>query len=88
MFNRDVFMFKNMTKRTEYGSEMLGKIRGFKNYLEVVLKEELEAMVLKNPTYFYDILPYTYVLGVSNKWIRKFEMITLKEPSLVWRNFF
>lgn len=37
-------------------------------------------MVLQNPTYFYDILPYTYVLGVSDKWIKKFESITLRAP--------
>ena len=38
-------------------------------------------MVLKEPTYFYDILPYTYVLGVSKKWISKFESINLMAPT-------
>ena len=52
----------------------------FKNFLETVEKEKLEALVIDNPTYFYDILPYTYVLGVSDKWINKFETISLKEP--------
>ena len=31
--------------------------------------------------YFYNILPYTYVLGVSNKWIKKFESISLQAPN-------
>ena len=44
-------------------------------------KDKLEAMVMKEPSYFYDILPYTYVLGVSAKWIKKFESISLKAPS-------
>ena len=35
---------------------------------------------MENPTYFYDILPYTYVLGVSEKWIERFEVISLQEP--------
>lgn len=70
------YCLKYISKRTKYGNEMLGKIRGFKNYLETVKKEELEKMVLKSPEYFYDILPYTYVLDVSNKWIKKFETIT------------
>ena len=58
---------------------MLGKLRGFKNFLETVEKEQLEALVMENPNYFYDILPYTYVLEVSYKWIEKFESISLQE---------
>ena len=70
-----------LPKRTKYGNEMLGKLRGFKNFLETVEKERLEALVMQNPNYFYDVLPYTYVLGVSDKWIKKFESISLQAPS-------
>ena len=72
---------KFLPKRTKYGNKMLGKIEGFKNFLELVEKEKLEALVMKNPNYFYDILPYTYVLGISDKWINKFESIALQAPS-------
>ncbi len=71
---------KYLPKRTKYGNEMLGKLKGFKNYLETAEKEKLEAMVMQDPTYFYNILPYTYVLGVSDIWIKKFETISLQEP--------
>ena len=71
---------KFMDKRTEYGNKILGKIMGFKKFLETVEKEKLESLVLENPTYFYDILPYTYVLDISNKWISEFESIGFKEP--------
>lgn len=67
-----------LPKRTSYGNEILGKIKGFKNFLETAEKDQLEAMVAKNPTYFYNILPYTYVLGVSDKWIKKFEVISMQ----------
>ena len=70
-----------LPKRTKYGNEMLGKLKGFKNFLETVEKERLNALVMQNPNYFYDILPYTYVLGVSDKWIKKFESISLQAPS-------
>ena len=70
-----------LPKRTKYGNEMLGKLKGFKNFLETVEKEKLESMVLENPNYFYDILPFTYVLGISDKWIEKFESISLQAPS-------
>ena len=76
-----IVLYKIMPKRTDYGIEILGKIKGFKNFLETAEKEKLEAMVSQNPTYFYDILPYTYVLGISDKWIKKFESIATEPPT-------
>ena len=76
-----IIILKYLPKRTQYGKEMLGKLRGFKNFLETAEKDKLEAMVMEDPTYFYNILPYTYVLGVSDTWIKKFETISLQAPS-------
>ena len=70
-----------LPKRTPYGNEILGKLKGFKNFLEVAEKEKLEEMVMQDPAYFYNILPYAYVLEVSDKWIKKFETISIQEPS-------
>ncbi len=70
----------NLVKKTKYGNELYGKIKGFKNFLETVEKEKLEELVMENPKYFYDILPYTYVLEISDKWIEKFETISMKSP--------
>lgn len=75
---------KNFRKRTELGNVLYGKIKGFKNFLETVEKDKLNALVEENPNYFYDILPYTYVFGISDKWIKKFESISLKAPE--WYN--
>ncbi len=71
-------LMRFMPKRTPYGIDALGKIRGFKNFLKIVEKEKLEELVESDPQYFYNILPYVYVLGVSNKWIKEFESITLQ----------
>lgn len=75
-----IICFIKMPKRTRAGNEILGRIRGFKTFLEKAEKEQLEMMVMQDPTYFYDILPYTYVLGVSDKWISKFEVINMQSP--------
>lgn len=72
---------KNIKKRTEYGNELLNKIKGFKKFLIAVEKDKLEALVDENPYYFYDILPYAYVLGITNKYIKKFEGIALKNEN-------
>ena len=70
-----------MEKRTPYGNEMLGKLSGFKKFLETAEKDRLELMVQEHPQYFYDILPYTYIFGISDKWIKKFESIAVEPPN-------
>ena len=75
-----LFFVKYMTRRTEYGNEMLGKIKGFRNFLLTSEKNRLEEMVMSDPSYFYSILPFTYVLGISDKWIRRFESIAVQAP--------
>lgn len=76
-----ILLFKLMPKRTQFGNQILGKIQGFKNFLEIAEKPKLEELVMQDPEYFYNILPYTYVLGVSDKWINKFETIAMKAPT-------
>lgn len=71
---------KYLPRRTKYGNEILGKLRGFKNFLETVEKDKLETLVTQDPQYFYNILPFTYVLNVSDKWIKKFESIAMQAP--------
>ncbi len=69
-----------LPKMTEYGHNMLGRVKGFRNFLVTAEKDRLEALVMDDPQYFYNILPYTYVLGISQRWIEQFESINLKEP--------
>ena len=76
-----IFFIIFMPKRTTYGVEILGKVKGFKTFLETAEKDKLEALVEQDPSYFYNILPYTYVLGVSSKWMKKFESITVEPPT-------
>ena len=76
-----ILFAKIMPKRTPYGNEILGKLRGFKRFLETAEKTQLESLVSQNPEYFYNILPYTYALGVSDVWINQFETIALQAPN-------
>ena len=70
-----------MRKRTHFGNNILGKLLGFKNFLEFAEKDRLERLVEENPSYFYDVIPYAYVLGVSDKWAKKFEGIAIAPPT-------
>ena len=76
-----VFFLIFLPKRSDYGNQILGRLLGFRNFLETAEKEQLEQMVFQDPAYFYRILPYTYVLGVSDKWIKKFESINIEAPT-------
>ena len=75
-----ILFAKIMPKRTQQGNEILGKLRGFKRFLETAEKPPLESLVEQNPEYFYNILPYTYALGVSDVWNSQFETIAIQEP--------
>ena len=72
--------FNRLRRRTPYGANMLGRILGFKRFLKTAEKQKLETLVMANPSYFFDIMPYTYVLGVSDTWIKKFETISFEQP--------
>ena len=67
----------NMPKRTKYGNEMLGKINGFIEFVKTCEKDDISRLLSGNPYYFYDVLPYVHVLGLSNEWFRKFEKIPM-----------
>lgn len=69
-----------ISSRTDYAVKILGKILGFKRFLEKAEKNRLEALINNDPSYFYKILPYTIVLGVSKVWVDKFSDIVVKPP--------
>ena len=66
-----------MRRKTEYGEKIKAQVKGFRKFLMTVEKPKLEALVEENPHYFYDILPYTYALNISKKWIKEFENISI-----------
>ena len=67
--------FYQLPKRSRYGNQVFGQLLGFKKFIEVAEKPRLMAMLNENPSYFYDVLPFAYVLDVSDKWIKQFEGI-------------
>ena len=73
--------------RTEDYTSKLNRIVGFKEFIETVEKDKLEEMLESNPEFYYDILPYAIVLGVSDKWEKKFEDLTIKPPQWATGSF-
>lgn len=81
----NLFFTLFMKRKTEYGEYITTKVKGFRQFLITAEKDKLEALVNENPNYFYSILPYTYAMNISKKWIRKFENIPY--PELDMGNF-
>lgn len=71
---------RQMGKRTRYGTAILGKILGFKEFIKTAELEKLKLLVEENPAYFYDILPYAYVFGLTDVWAKNFEEIAIEPP--------
>ena len=40
----------------------------------------MELLVEDNPEYFYEILPYCYILGITEKLKKKFDRIIMDGP--------
>ncbi len=75
-----IIFFRLIERRTKYGNELLGRVRGFRNYLMTAERPHLVSLVNQDPQYFYKILPYTYVLGITDIWVNQFESIAMEPP--------
>ncbi len=65
---------------TEYNDkwrDTIGRIKGFRNNLLLVEADKLQKLVDDDPEYFYNILPYAYAFGITEKFIEKFEHLTI-----------
>ncbi len=70
-----------MPKRTKRGDEILEKVLGFREFIKTAEKEKLETMFESNPEYYYNILPYALVFGLTRKWAEHFEGMTIEPPT-------
>lgn len=70
-------------KATDELNRMNGRILGFKNFLSEVEVDKMKGMVDEDPNYFFNIMPYTYVFGFKDKWMKKFAGAVDMVPSWV-----
>ena len=70
----------NMTRPTPYRLQMLGRILGFRDFIEAAELDRINKLVEQDPDYYYDILPYAYVFGLTEKWAKNFEVLAPNPP--------
>lgn len=76
-----VMLSSTLISRTDEYREKLNNIVGFRDFILSVEKDKLEAMLEGNPEFYYQVLPYAIVLGVSDIWENKFAALTVAPPS-------
>ena len=73
-------LYAKIARRSDFGYTLREKVEGFRMFLETAEKPRLEMLLESNPDYFYDILPYAQVLGVTKQWTKKFDGLIIREP--------
>lgn len=68
-----------ITRTDQYNAE-LNEIIGFRNFILHAEKDRLELMLKDDPEFYYKILPYAQVMGVSDIWEDKFKALTVEPP--------
>lgn len=70
-----------MGNRTIYGNLMYNKINAYKRFLTNVDNKTIITEVrYNNRNLLYDVLPYAMVLGISDKWVSKFNDSLIPKP--------
>ena len=69
-----------MKKRTHVCAQRMGYLMGLREFIETAELERIRMLAEENPQWFYHILPYAYVFGLSDVWIGKFEEIAVPAP--------
>lgn len=70
-----------MQRDTAYRQEKMALLLGFREFIEKSELPMLKAQVDENPAYFFDVLPYAMVFGLTKKWTKKFRDIDMPIPT-------
>ncbi|MBQ7467108.1 MAG: DUF2207 domain-containing protein [Clostridia bacterium] len=65
------------------GKTQKGRIEGFKDFILKCEVSQLKMFAEENPSYYFDVLPYAYVFGLSDVWMEKFKSIEITIPDWV-----
>lgn len=79
-----ILLGPSLQRDTPYRIELMSRLLGFREFINTAEVPMLKAMVDENPNYFYDVLPYAIVFGLSDKWCKRFKEIDFEPPT--WYN--
>nr|MCR4804932.1 DUF2207 domain-containing protein [Clostridia bacterium] len=69
-----------MLRPTKFRTQILGQIKGFREFIQKAELDKINRLVEQDPDYFYNILPYAYVFGLTDKWAKNFDKLAVSPP--------
>ena len=75
-----MFMGALCERKTDFYADILGKIRGYKNFLQVAEKDRMEQLAEEDPSYFYKNLAFAFALGVTSVYAKHFAGLAQQPP--------
>ncbi|MBR2527205.1 MAG: DUF2207 domain-containing protein [Blautia sp.] len=69
-----------MRKRTDQARKWLEHLLGLKDFIATAELDRMKMLAQDNPEWFYHILPYAYVFGLSDVFARKLEKLAVAPP--------
>lgn len=67
--------------RRRMNNELFGKVLGFRDFIRTAEYDRLKMLSDEDPAYYFNILPYACVFGMSTKWADKFADFKIPQPS-------
>ncbi len=66
---------------TEFKLQYYGKLLGLKQFIKTAEIEKLQMLIDEDPEYFFNVLPYAMVFGLSDHWAKQFKNLKIKPPT-------
>lgn len=82
-----LFAYPFLERHTNKGREIMGRLLGLRNFMMVAEKDRMETLAKETPEIFFDILPFAYVLGVSEVFMEKIKDIPIISPEWISGDF-
>lgn len=73
-------MLHFLRRRSPEAQKELGKMRGFRNFLLTAELSRIEMLLDENPEYYYEVIPYCLIMGISDKVAKRFEALNVAAP--------
>lgn len=70
-----------MPKKTVKGTELYGKLLGFKEFLKSVEQDRLKEFLKQDEHYFDKVLPYAIVFDIADTWKDKLKGLDIPPPT-------
>ena len=67
--------------RRRMNNELYGRVLGFRDFIKTAEYDRLKMLSDEDPEYYFNIMPYAFVFGMSTEWAEKFADFDLPQPS-------